>query len=488
MARPGSPTTPRTIGLETCTGAACPLTGEAVRGQVGLAAQFDGINDTVEIGNFGTFNTTTVSAWVYRTGATTTRETVVSYKESNSCGFVLALEDQKPKFYVRVGSSWPVAVDTGSEIPTNQWVHLAGTYDGSVIRLYRNGVQVATATAAGGMVNTCIDSTAITTIGSRNSKNQHWFPGAIDEARIYSRVLTPSQIRDMYLYQSAWVQDRQSHDITVDNDSPTAAVLIGNGSYLANQEIVVGVTANDPTSGVATVELRAGTAARTTATRCIENADQPEGAWCAPFAPSAQGTYALYARATDRVGHTGAEKSVTVYVDDSAPTVTLGQGSYVRLDATQSGTKPNTWVVALSGTVNDPDIATGVKGSGVPADGVRVTLRDADGMPLGDAGQIATVTASGTWSLNYAVPQAQPDGCYEVTVEAVDAVARIPNLNSGQVEASYGKSHPVGSCWTQARRRCCLTSRRPSPAGSSAPASKRWPARRASAPRRCRSN
>ena len=245
----------------TCTGSACPLTGEAVRGQVGLAAQFDGINDTVEIGNFGTFNTTTVSAWVYRTGATTTRETVVSYKESNSCGFVLALEDQKPKFFVRVGSSWPVAVDTGGEIPTNQWVHLAGTYDGSVIRLYRNGVQVATATAAGGMVNTCTDSAAITTIGSRNSKNQHWFPGAIDEARIYGRVLTPSQIRDMYLYQSAWVQDRQSHDITVDNDSPTAAVLISNGSYLAKQEIVVGVTANDPTSGVATVELRAGTAA-----------------------------------------------------------------------------------------------------------------------------------------------------------------------------------------------------------------------------------
>ena len=65
-----------------------------------------------------------------------------------------------------------------------------------------------------------------TTIGSRNSKNQWYFPGAIDEVRVYSRVLTPSQIRDMYLYQSAWVQDRQSHDITVDNDSPTAAVLI----------------------------------------------------------------------------------------------------------------------------------------------------------------------------------------------------------------------------------------------------------------------
>ena len=29
----------------TCTGSTCPLTGEAVRGQVGLAVQFDGLND-----------------------------------------------------------------------------------------------------------------------------------------------------------------------------------------------------------------------------------------------------------------------------------------------------------------------------------------------------------------------------------------------------------------------------------------------------------
>ena len=74
-------------------GTGCPLTGEAVRGQIGLAAQFDGVNDNVEVGNFGTFNTTTVSAWVKRTGATTARETIVSYKESSNCGFVLDLEE-----------------------------------------------------------------------------------------------------------------------------------------------------------------------------------------------------------------------------------------------------------------------------------------------------------------------------------------------------------------------------------------------------------
>ena len=70
----------------TCTKNAatdgCPLTGEGIRGQIGLAAQFDGVDDSVAVASFGSFQETTVSAWVKRTGATNARETIVSYKES----------------------------------------------------------------------------------------------------------------------------------------------------------------------------------------------------------------------------------------------------------------------------------------------------------------------------------------------------------------------------------------------------------------------
>ena len=79
-----------------------------------------------------------------------------------------------------------------------QWVHLAGTYDGNTLRLYRNGQQVATATAPGGM-NQC---SGITAVGSRNSQDQHWFPGAIDEVRIYGRALPAQEI--VNLYNAGW--------------------------------------------------------------------------------------------------------------------------------------------------------------------------------------------------------------------------------------------------------------------------------------------
>ncbi len=418
----------------------CPLTGEAVRGQIGLAAQFDGISDTVMIDPFGTFTRTTVSAWVYRTGETATRETIVSYKEGADCGFVLALEAQQPKFWVKVGTSWLYATTT-SQIATNQWVHLAGTYNGTTIRLYQNGQEVASMAAAGAMRNDC--STAASAIGSRSDNAQHYFPGRIDEVHVYGHALTAAQIWDEYLYESAWIEDRQSQDITVDDDEPTAAVLITGTSYLVNQPIVVGLTASDPTSGVSQVKLgvKKGTEAITwtAAMRCAENADQPDGAWCADFNPSGAGDYTLYGQATDRVGHVWSQPAgVTVYVDDTPPDLTLDQTASQVLQVTQSAASPNTWLVQLSGTATDPDIATNVHGSGVPDDGVQVTLRragDPGRRPLGDAGQTANLTPAGAWSLDYTFSTPDADGWYEVAVETVDRVALLPGLSAEQTLA-----------------------------------------------------
>ena len=72
----------------------------------------------------------------------------------------------------------------------NTWTHLAATYDGATLRLYRNGTQVATRAVSG----------AITTSDSplRIGGNLVWgeyFDGLIDEVRIYNRVLTATEIQ-----------------------------------------------------------------------------------------------------------------------------------------------------------------------------------------------------------------------------------------------------------------------------------------------------
>ncbi|MCF7907604.1 MAG: LamG domain-containing protein [Candidatus Omnitrophica bacterium] len=172
-----------------------------VAGKVNQAVSLDGNNDYVSVNNFGSFATMTVSAWIYRTSATATRESIVSYKEGDgvSQGFVLCLNEngssQYPRIYVQVNGVWR-AVEQAVAIPLNTWVHLAASYDGSSIVLYRNGAQVASGNYAGSMTNTGSQTTGI---GTRASLNTHYFPGQIDEVKIWSLALDADEIKAEFI-------------------------------------------------------------------------------------------------------------------------------------------------------------------------------------------------------------------------------------------------------------------------------------------------
>ncbi|HSN77999.1 MAG TPA: LamG domain-containing protein, partial [Anaerolineae bacterium] len=99
-----------------CTGASCPLTGVTGRtfGQAPLFTAAE--HDRIALTSFGDFGTTTVSAWVYRTESTTARESIVSYKEDQGCGFTLALNEDGashfPEFRVSVDNAGSAAWQT----------------------------------------------------------------------------------------------------------------------------------------------------------------------------------------------------------------------------------------------------------------------------------------------------------------------------------------------------------------------------------------
>jgi hypothetical protein len=77
-----------------------------------------------------------------------------------------------------------------SKLPVNTWSHVAVTYDGSVIRLYVNGVQVATRTQSGALIT----STRPLRFGG-NGVWGEWFRGALDEIRVYNRALSGAEIQ-----------------------------------------------------------------------------------------------------------------------------------------------------------------------------------------------------------------------------------------------------------------------------------------------------
>ena len=89
------------------------------------------------------------------------------------------------------GVSYPVGTDLGG----GQWVYLAGTYDGSTWRLFRNGVNVTNSTDAAGALPV---PGAEWAIGATGFGWADYFAGSIDEVAIYNVALSPAAINAHY--------------------------------------------------------------------------------------------------------------------------------------------------------------------------------------------------------------------------------------------------------------------------------------------------
>jgi hypothetical protein len=167
-------------------------------GRVGQALRFDSSGDWVTIADHASLDLTTgmtLEAWVNPTGFGEWRTVV--FKE-NVPYFVYGLYGNPSGVghteVVVGGNLTPVA--GGAALPLNTWTHLAATYDGSTLRLYRNGALVATLNRSGAIGT----SSGPLRIGGNSVWPAEYFNGLVDEVRIYNRVLTVSEIQaDMNL-------------------------------------------------------------------------------------------------------------------------------------------------------------------------------------------------------------------------------------------------------------------------------------------------
>jgi len=421
-------------GPGTCSHAGCPLSGEGIKGQMGLAAQFDGQMNRVTVPDRADLhlNRFSIGAWVKPSAAQSLVPGEIHYilrKTDTSLGKLLDLYFTSDlKAHIAWGWGTVYLADTAAPLIRDHWNHVMATYDGERLSIYLNGALSGTVPASG------IDpNEAPVTIGNDGVAPGPGaaFGGRLDELTIYGYALSAPQIHELYMYQNGWIEDRKSRNLTVDSDSPGARVVVADPPYQANWPAQVLIEASDRTSGVDQVWLCVGGTDCTLAPHCVDLGS--ESAWCPTFSPSGQGVYSLSARATDRVAYSVTSPATQVYVDDSAPAVSLdppANGSWYT--ATEYGDKSNTWTVHFSGAVSDPALNGSVAGSGLPPDGIQVTLFRADGGLVGTGPQAATVSG-GAWTLDYLFGDADPSGCYKVVVEAVDRVARIAGLPGAQV-------------------------------------------------------
>jgi hypothetical protein len=162
-------------------------------GRFGGALSFDGVNDIVDVADANALDLTTgmtLEAWVRPTALSGYRTVVMKDVPDELAYALYASGDvNRPSSWARVGSTSYDA--TGSAALTlNTWTHLASTYDGTTLRLFVNGVQVASRTVSGSLQT----SNNPLHIGG-NAVWGEYFAGLIDDVRIYNRPLAAAEIQ-----------------------------------------------------------------------------------------------------------------------------------------------------------------------------------------------------------------------------------------------------------------------------------------------------
>ncbi|MPY57781.1 LamG domain-containing protein [Streptomyces spongiae] len=177
-----------------------------VTGKKGTAASFDGVDDYLvsDIPTVDTSISFSVAAWVKLDKLPDTAAIVAAQPGNNAPGFEL--------YYSKTYDRWAFnqySADTATATPVRamqsaaggvqagQWVHLVGTYGAGsdLLSLYVNGTLAGTAT-----YSTPWDARRGLQIGagSYSGAPGSFFPGTIDDVRIYEKPLSATEVSNLY--------------------------------------------------------------------------------------------------------------------------------------------------------------------------------------------------------------------------------------------------------------------------------------------------
>jgi fibronectin type 3 domain-containing protein len=174
-------------------------------GRVGpYAITFNGTTQSVSVSGSGTLANLyvagmTVAAWIKPAGSGGGGGGRIVDKDNNDAGWFFAMSGTTTvKFTADQFTTSASSRTSTAAITANTWQHVVATWAGSTsgtdIHIYINGV-LADGASTAGSGTAYDDSTTPLTIGNRPVDNARGFSGAIDEIRVYNRVLTTAEIQ-----------------------------------------------------------------------------------------------------------------------------------------------------------------------------------------------------------------------------------------------------------------------------------------------------
>jgi Concanavalin A-like lectin/glucanases superfamily/Bacterial Ig domain/Cadherin-like domain len=411
----------------------------STQGKFGNALSYDGVNDWVTVADAPSLDLTTgmtLEAWVFPTATNGVRDIIIK-EGSNVDIYNLYARNWRglPEANVFVGGSNRTA--EGASLPANVWTHVAGTYDGSTVRLFINGVQAASTTISGSIAT----STGPLRIGG-NSMWGEFFQGRIDEVRIYNRALTQAEIQS----------DMNTPIGSTSNTAPTVSAI---AAQTTNEDTATGASAftvGDAQTAAGSLTV-SGTSSNTTLVPNGNIIFAGSGAnRTVTITPAANqnGTATITVTVSDGQLSTPTSFQLTVTALNDAPTITS-----IANQTTTSGTAMG----PLSFTVGD--VETPANSLAVSGSSSNTTVVPNGNIVFGGSGANRTVTVTpavgqtGTTTITVTVSDGQVSTptSFQLTVNASNTaptISAIANQTTNEDTTTSAIAFMVGDAQTAA--------------------------------------
>ncbi|MDP3695466.1 MAG: LamG-like jellyroll fold domain-containing protein, partial [Desulfocapsaceae bacterium] len=164
-------------------------------GKVGQSFSLDGTNNYVEIPHDASLSVAPSSpmsfeTWLYRTSTSGAQHIFSKRTDCSYFNYQLALDTIGHNGLCFGGNATQNCTTGGeSDLPLNTWTHIAGTSDGSTLKLFINGKLAANVAGTIGAENT-----APLKIGAAGTCGTYLFGGLIDEVEFFNRALSDLEI------------------------------------------------------------------------------------------------------------------------------------------------------------------------------------------------------------------------------------------------------------------------------------------------------
>lgn len=180
-------------GHDAMCGGVCPRSTEGTLGSgVALDGEHYAIEATGDLAIAGPF---TAALWLRP--SIVTQATLLAKRRTgvvpDAVSFSMELDGAGRASFLLAGGENEARVYSAIDaVAASQWFHVAGTWDGTTMRFYLDGAEIASDGAA-----PAFDGGALLIGGDGSGARLFPFAGALDDVRIYDRALEPAVIADL---------------------------------------------------------------------------------------------------------------------------------------------------------------------------------------------------------------------------------------------------------------------------------------------------